>query len=252
MSLLSSTIKSEQESKKMTVVNGEQKNNYKRLDESDMTPVMLAEYRRLQHELQCQEALLVLMQKLKTNQRLVSQTNNNNNINNNNSIKQRTTTTTPTTATKLNQQSTLTDGKNPITATKQSLVRFSRNKTFYFTNSLSFLKNNLNRSTPTKPPHPNQYTVNRSNNNSQISQLQSSKNSLSIPQATRQSNNNTNSTLPAAATRISSTVPTSATKNSSVTSTTSNSLKSIFKNKANNRALTNSFKLNFSVYFNVK
>jgi hypothetical protein len=126
MSLLSSTIKSEQESKKMTIVNGEQNNNYKRLDESEMTPVILAEYRRLQHELQCQEALLVLMQKLKTNQRLISQTttnnNNNNNNINNNSIKQRTT-TTPTTATKLNQQSTLTDGKNPLTATKQPLVK---------------------------------------------------------------------------------------------------------------------------------
>jgi hypothetical protein len=80
---------------------------------------VLAEYRRLQHELQCQEALLVLMQKLKTNQKLISQTNTNNNL------KQRTTTTTitpPTTATKLSQQSPLTDGKTPLTATKQSLV----------------------------------------------------------------------------------------------------------------------------------
>jgi len=93
-------------------------------------------------------------------------------------------------------------------------------------------KNNVNRSIPTKPPHPNQYTVNRSNNNTQISQQQSSKNSLSTSQATRQSNNNiNNSTLPAAATRISSTVPTTATKNSSVTSTTSNSSKSIFIKK---------------------
>jgi hypothetical protein len=129
MSLLSSsTIKSEQQSKKMTIINGEKNNIYKRLDESEMTPVMLAEYRRLQHELQCQEALLVLMQKLKTNQKLISQTNNNNN--NNNGIKQRTTTTTttttiPTTATKLSQQSSSsTDGKNPLTATKQSLVKF--------------------------------------------------------------------------------------------------------------------------------
>jgi len=124
MSLLSSTtIKSEQQSKKMTIINGEQNNIYKRLDESEMTPVMLAEYRRLQHELQCQEALLVLMQKLKTNQKLISQTNNNNN----NGIKQRTTTTTtiPTTATKLSQQSSSsTDGKNPLTATKQPLVKF--------------------------------------------------------------------------------------------------------------------------------
>jgi hypothetical protein len=112
MSLLSSTIKSEQQPKKMTIVNGEKNDTYKRLDESEMTPSMLAEYRRLQHELQCQEALLVLMQKLKTNQRLTSQTNNNNNNNNNNGIKQR------TTATKLNQQS-LTDGKTPLTATKQ-------------------------------------------------------------------------------------------------------------------------------------
>jgi hypothetical protein len=44
---------------------------------------MTSESRQLQYELQCQEALLVLMQKLKTNQRLLSQTNN---------IKQRTTT----------------------------------------------------------------------------------------------------------------------------------------------------------------
>ncbi|CAF1413783.1 unnamed protein product [Adineta steineri] len=217
MSLLSSKIKSEQESKKMMIINGTQNNTYKRLDESEMTPHMLTEYRRLQHELQCQEALLVLMQKLKTNQRLISQTNNNNNNNNNNGIKPRTTTstTTPATATKLNQQlSSITDGKIPLTATKQQSI-------------------NSNRSTPTKPPHPNQYTVNRSNNNSQISQQQSSKNSLSTPQATRQSNNNNNNNhntnntvLPAAATRISSTVPTSATKNSSVTSTTSSSSKS--------------------------
>jgi DNA-directed RNA polymerase subunit RPC12/RpoP len=197
MSLLSSKIKAEQDSRKMTIVNGEQNNRYKRLDESEMTPIMLTEYRRLQHELQCQEALLVLMQKLKSNQKLISQTTNNNN---NNVIKQ------PTTATKLSQQSTLTDGKPPLTATKQPL-------------------NNSNRSIPTKVPHPNQYTVNRSNNNSQISQQQSSKNSLTSSQATRQSNN-TNSTLPAAATRISSTVPTTATKNSSVTSTTNNSSKS--------------------------
>jgi DNA-directed RNA polymerase subunit RPC12/RpoP len=203
MSLLSSTIKSEQGSKKMTIVNGEQKHIFQRFDESEMTPVVLAEYRRLQHELQCQEALLVLMQKLKTNQKLISQTNTNN------SLKQRTTITTtptpPTTATKLSQQSPLTDGKTPLTATKQSL-------------------NNSNRTIPTKPPHPNQYTVNRSTNHSQ---QQSSKNSLSSSsQATRQSNNNPNSTLPAAATRISSTVPTTATKNSSVTSSTSNSSKS--------------------------
>ncbi|CAF3115041.1 unnamed protein product [Rotaria sp. Silwood2] len=220
MSLLSSstTLKSKQDSKKMTIINGEQNHTYKRLDESKMTPVMLTEYRRLQHELQCQEALLVLMQKLKTNQRLISQANNNNNNNTNNanttnnSIKQRTTTTTtPTTATKLNQQST--DVKNPILATKQQQ------------------QNNSNRSTPTKTPHPNQYTVNRSNNNSQIAQQQSSKNSQSIPQAIRQSNNtntNSNSILPppATATRISSTIPTSATKTSSNTSTTSNSSKS--------------------------
>ncbi|CAF1237765.1 unnamed protein product [Rotaria sp. Silwood1] len=222
MSLLSSSsstiLKTKQDSKKMMILNGEQNHTYKRLDESKMTTIMLTEYRRLQHELQCQEALLVLMQKLKTNQRLISQTNNNTNTNNN-SIKQRT--STPTTATKLNQQST--DIKNPILATKQQAQQ-----------------NNSNRSTPTKPPHPNQYTVNRSNNNnnSQITQQQSSKNSQSIPQAIRQSNNtntNTNSTLPpppppppppATATRLSSTVPTTATKNSSNTSTTSNSSKS--------------------------
>jgi hypothetical protein len=134
MSLLSSsTIKPEQESKKMTIINGEQNNIYKRFDESEMSPVMLAEYRRLQHELQCQEALLVLMQKLKTNQRLISQTNNNNNNNinnnNNNGIKQRT--TTPITATKLSQQSPLTDGKPPLTATKQPLVKFLILKIFF-------------------------------------------------------------------------------------------------------------------------
>ena len=120
MSLLSSTIKSEQESKKMTIINGEQKHIFQRFDESDMSPVVLAEYRQLQHELQCQEALLVLMQKLKTNQKFISQTNTNN------GLKQRTTTTAaaaaPTTATKLSQQSSSADGKTPLTATKQSLV----------------------------------------------------------------------------------------------------------------------------------
>ena len=115
MSLLATKIKSEHEpTKKMTVSNGEPKATYRRLDESEMSPAMLTEYRRLQHELQCQEALLVLMQKLKTNQRLISQSNNNN------GIKQRT--TTPTTATKLNQQLPITDGKTPITATKQQPV----------------------------------------------------------------------------------------------------------------------------------
>jgi hypothetical protein len=59
---------------------------------------MTSEYRQLQYELQCQEALLVLMQKLKANQRIISQTNN---------VKQRT--TTPVNATKLNS----------ITPTKQ-------------------------------------------------------------------------------------------------------------------------------------
>ncbi|UJR31588.1 hypothetical protein I4U23_019074 [Adineta vaga] len=205
MSLLSTKIKNEHDSKKMTITNGEQRNTFKRLDESEMTPTMLVEYRRLQHELQCQEALLVLMQKLKANQRLASQTNNNTS----NGIKQRSSTGIPSTATKLNQQLPNSDGKTPITATKQQ-------------------SNISNRSTPTKTPHPNQYTVNRSNNNAQISQQQSSKHSLSTPQATRQSNNttNNNSTLPAAATRISSTVPTSATKNSSVTSNTSSLSKS--------------------------
>ncbi|CAF3635310.1 unnamed protein product, partial [Rotaria sp. Silwood2] len=102
----------------MTILNGEQNHtSYKRLDEDEMTPVVLAEYRRLQHELQCQEALLVLMQKLKTNQRLVSQTNNNTT---NNSLKQRTTTgtPTPTTATKLSQQASVIDGTHPTFATK--------------------------------------------------------------------------------------------------------------------------------------
>ena len=98
----------------MTIANGDSKHFPTRIDESKMTPVLLAEYRCLQHELQCQEALLVLMQKLKTNQKLISQTNNNN------SLKQRT--TTPTTATKLSQQPALTDGKTALTATKQPLV----------------------------------------------------------------------------------------------------------------------------------
>jgi hypothetical protein len=126
---------------------------------------MTLEYRQLQYELQCQEALLVLMQKLKTNQRILTQTNN---------IKQRT-------------------KQKPSTPT--------------------------NRSTPVKPPHPNQYTVNRSNHNSH---QQSSKISVTLPQATRQSNN---STLPTTATRLSSTVSSSTTKNSSLTSTTNSSSK---------------------------
>ena len=90
------------------------------------------------------------------------------------------------------------------------------------------IKNNSNRPLPSKPPHPNQYTVNRSNNHSQ---QQSSKNSLSTTsQATRQTNNNNNSTLPTAATRLSSTVPTTAPKTTSLTSSTNNSSKSTFDN----------------------
>ncbi|CAF3241677.1 unnamed protein product [Rotaria sp. Silwood2] len=172
-SLLLSTNKSQQ-STKMTIHNSKQE--------------MTSEYRQLQYELQCQEALLVLMQKLKTNQRILSQTNNTN---------QRTTTTTTAAATPVN-----TTKLNSTTSTKQS-------------------SNLTNRSTPIKQPHPNQYTVNRSNNN--LQQQSSSKPSQSLPQATRQS---TNSTLPpTAATRLSSTISSSTTKNSSLTSTTNNSLK---------------------------
>ncbi|CAF1500944.1 unnamed protein product, partial [Adineta steineri] len=153
-----------EQSKMMTICNSKQE--------------MTSEYRQLQYELQCQEALLVLMQKLKTNQRIVSQTNN---------IKQRT--TTPVNTTK----------SNSITPIKQP-------------------SNLTNRSTPTKPPHPNQYTVNRANNNNNnnITQQQSSKPSVPLPQATRQSNN---SILPAA-TAVATRLPATATKNSAITSTT--------------------------------
>jgi len=106
MSLLFSSNKFQQ-SKTMTINNSKQE--------------MTSEYRQLQYELQCQEALLVLMQKLKTNQRIISQTNN---------IKQRTTTTTitpPVNATKL----------NPITPTKPSSVYIQiyltkQKKNFFF------------------------------------------------------------------------------------------------------------------------
>ncbi|CAF1245937.1 unnamed protein product [Rotaria sp. Silwood1] len=170
--LLLSTPNKTQQSSKMTIHNSSKQE-------------MTSEYRQLQYELQCQEALLVLMQKLKTNQRIISQTNNTN---------QRTTTTTTTTTTPVH-----TTKLNSTTPTKQSL-------------------NLTNRSIPTKPPHPNQYTVNRSNNNLQ---QQTSKSSQLLPQATRQS---TNSTLPITATRLSST---STTKNSSLSSSiTNNSSKS--------------------------
>ncbi|CAF3931670.1 unnamed protein product, partial [Rotaria magnacalcarata] len=169
------TLLSKIKSTKMTINNSKQE--------------MASEYRQLQYELQCQEALLVLMQKLKTNQRITSQTN------------QKPpppppppppTTTTPGHTPKLNS----------TTPTKQQPLH------------------STNRSTPTKSPHPNQYTVNRSNNNSQVQPV--SKSSQSLPQATRQS---TNSTQPTTATRLSSTVPTAATKNSSLISTTNNSSK---------------------------
>ena len=65
----------------------------KTIDNHHSSTSTMSEYRQLEYELQCQEALLVLMQKLKTNQRLISQT------------KQRTTTTPaapPVNATKLN------------------------------------------------------------------------------------------------------------------------------------------------------
>jgi hypothetical protein len=64
---------------------------------------MTSEYRQLQYELQCQEALLVLMQKLKANQRISTQTNN---------VKEQTTASTPVNTTKLNS----------ITPIKQPLV----------------------------------------------------------------------------------------------------------------------------------
>ncbi|CAF1212937.1 unnamed protein product, partial [Adineta ricciae] len=142
---------------------------------------MTSEYRQLQYELQCQEALLLLMQKLKSNQRISSQTNNN---------QQR---TTPVNATKSNSSTPI---KQP--------------------------SNSTNRSTPSKPPHPNQYTVNRANNAN--SQQQTAKVSVPLPQATRQSNN---STLPATAIRLSTAAPTTTTttKSSSVTSATSSSSK---------------------------
>ncbi|CAF1260133.1 unnamed protein product [Rotaria sp. Silwood1] len=173
--LLLSTTNKTQQSSKMTIHNSSKQE-------------MTSEYRQLQYELQCQEALLVLMQKLKTNQRIISQTNNTN---------QRTTTTTTTATTTTTPVHTTK--LNSTTPTKQSL-------------------NLTNRSIPTKPPHPNQYTVNRSNNNLQ---QQTSKSSQLLPQATRQS---TNSTLPITATRLSST---STTKNSSLSSSiTNNSSKS--------------------------
>lgn len=65
---------------------------------------MTSEYRQLQYELQCQEALLVLMQKLKTNQRLASQTNQK--------------TSTPTPVTPVNP----TTKSNSTPSIKQSLV----------------------------------------------------------------------------------------------------------------------------------
>ena len=109
------------------MINGETMKPYKRFEESECTPVMLAEYRRLQHELQCQEALLVLMQKLKTNQRLVSSTNNN-------GLKQ------PATATKLNQQTKLTDGKTTsITATKQQTSSPIVSQTIFYFNLIHLL-----------------------------------------------------------------------------------------------------------------
>jgi len=178
-------LKSNESLNKMTISNGEQKYPLIDFDESKLPPNLLAEYRHLQQELQCQEALLVLMQKLKTNQKLISQ---------NNHSKQHS--SMPTTATKLSQQTSDNNNKIPLTATKQSLNN-----------------NNSVRPNPVKPPHPNQYTVNRSNQ-------QSSKNSLNLSQATRQSNTNAQ---PTAATRLSSTIPpTTATKNSSNNSSKSN------------------------------
>lgn len=120
---LSTIVKSEQSTKKMILspmVNGGQHHqSYRKLDETEMTPVMLAEYRRLQHELQCQEAMLVLMQKLKSNQRLVSTTNNNNS----NSVKQRPVGVNATKLSVQNQQQSqqsLVDSKSQLIATKQS------------------------------------------------------------------------------------------------------------------------------------
>jgi len=226
-SLQSNSMKSDASS---MINGGETVKSYKRLDESDLTPQMLTEYRRLQHELQCQEALLVLMQKLKSNQRLISQNNHQNN-----GVKQR------ATATKLNQQQpqpqpTSVDGKTPLTATKQSQ---------------SQLTNNVNRSTPNKTPHPNQYTVNRTNTNSQNLSHSSSKTTLSS-QATRQSNTNstgnnlTNSlTTSNSATRLSSTtVPNSATKTSAVPSTNTGSSSSNGTSSKSNGAAAEQHLLN--------
>jgi hypothetical protein len=81
--------------KMMTISNGKQ-------DHETMELTSLREYRQLQHELQCQEALLILMQKLKANQRSISQTK-------------------PTIATPPPPVNT-TNGKTSITPTKQPLV----------------------------------------------------------------------------------------------------------------------------------
>ncbi len=74
---------SSEQPQKMTICNSKQE--------------MTSEYRQLQYELQCQEALLVLMQKLKANQRISTQTNN---------VKQQTT-PTPVNTTKSNSVTTI-------------------------------------------------------------------------------------------------------------------------------------------------
>ena len=79
---------------------------------------MTSEYRQLQYELQCQEALLLLMQKLKSNQRISSQTNNN---------QQRTTVTTPVNAMKSNSSTPI---KQPSVCT--SLDRGMRTTEIFF------------------------------------------------------------------------------------------------------------------------
>ena len=69
---------------------------------------MTSEYRQLQYELQCQEALLLLMQKLKSNQRISSQTTNN---------QQRTTATTTTTPVNATKSNSSTPIKQPSVCT---------------------------------------------------------------------------------------------------------------------------------------
>ncbi|CAF0731898.1 unnamed protein product [Didymodactylos carnosus] len=170
------------------------------------------ELRRLQKELQCHEAMLTLMQKLKINQKLVNnehihlqqRTTNNNTVSSSSNIqhlKRPITNNSNTSSNSINKQSTLQQ-KQPLSSSEASTTKLNNEQLSSKQLGASKipqqqqqqqqqLHNRPSMQPSSKPSHPNQYTVNRSNHQQK------------------------SSSMPQQATRISSTIPSQMSNNTS-------------------------------------